>query len=180
MGFIKNIKDFFGRKMVEPKMNSKYIKLPKFSSVQTIGILYNATDENNEKVIQQIANDYKNQGKKVYLMGFIDYKKPFKQKHIHLFNEYFWHEHLNFFNIPVFNKLGRFVTEPFDLLINLYNEDILPLQAIAAKSNANFKIGLKTDLALKYNDTIIDCGKNFSMIDASNQIVHYLNTVNNG
>jgi pimeloyl-ACP methyl ester carboxylesterase len=72
-----NIKNFIGRIILSNQVSAKknrHLFMP-FDKAQEIGIVYNASESNNEQKIQQFASDLRNEGKKVYLLGFVNEKE---------------------------------------------------------------------------------------------------------
>lgn len=177
MSFIQNILLRIGRALLKTGKANKQQVIPNYQQMQHIGILYNANDSEQEVLVQQFANELREEGKKVLLMGFVNQKQLPHQKKPHISNEYFWRIHLNFFGLPIPEKIGKFCEEPFDLLINMYFEDELPLQALSIQSKAKFKIGYNSALALPINNILIDTGKNNNSLAVGRQMIHYLNAI---
>jgi hypothetical protein len=180
MNWIENIKNNMGawmlKKQVKPLQSMQY--LPSFININDIGIIYHATHAKEEDEITRIAHYLRNQGKKVWTMGFVDAKELPQNRKFHISSEYFCKAQLNFFNIPQEEKVGQFMNHPFDLLLNLYFEPLFPLQAMSSMCKANFKMGAQLENGLQYNHTIIDTGNNHSIQNLSSQMVHYLNVIN--
>jgi hypothetical protein len=100
-------------------------------------------------------------------------KLPYQNK-FHISSEYYWQETLTFFNLPEKAKIGRFLEFEFDLLMNLFFEKELPLQAIAALSKSRFSMAANLSNALPYNDVLIDTGSNKDIVNLAMQMIHYL------
>jgi len=177
MRFINDLRTKVGRLLLGKSALNNTVAVPSMESVINIGILYDASNNQSEEQVQRIASQLRHDGKKVFLMGFVNQKQLPHKKVFHLTSEYFWLQQLNFFNIPDADKIGKFLQQPFDLLINLYFDDILPLQALSAKSSAKYIIGSNSKLALQYNNAVIDCGSNKTLINLASQVVHYLNII---
>ncbi|MBC7383304.1 MAG: hypothetical protein H7296_10000 [Bacteroidia bacterium] len=179
MKLIDKIKNKIGRFLLHKGIskNKNGRSLPSFEQLLDIGIVYNANEKNNEEKINLFANYLRGQGKKVFMLGYVDAKILPPSKKFHITSEYFWKEKLTKFNLPDAVKIGRFLETPFDLLMNIYYEDELPLQAISVYSRAKYRIGAKIPNALVYNDTVIDTSTNKDLQNLASQMVHYLKVV---
>ncbi len=179
MRFIENIKNKLGRYLLNKNTKLKTHRIqPSFEQVHEIGIVYNANEKNNEEKINLFANYLREQGKKVFMLGYVDAKTLPVSKKFHITSEYFWREKLTGFNLPDKIKIGRFLETPFDLLMNIYFEADLPLQAIGAYTKAKYRIGARIPNALPFNDTLIDTDQNKDLQHLASQMVYYLKAVN--
>ncbi len=176
MNVVEKIKNHFGRIYLhaEIKKQKKQNKLISFDSINEIGIVYNADNTSEEIIAHNFASHLRNEGKKVLLLGFVNQNKLPHNKKIHISSEFFCREKLNWFNLPEKNKIGRFLEIRFDLLLNLYHDNLLPLQAISVYSKAQYKMGGNIKDALKYFDFIIDTGNTKDINNLANQMEHYL------
>lgn len=161
MKLIEDIKNFFGRLQLQREMKSKPLKrnLVSFAEVNHVGIVYNADQKEHEQLVAKYAADLRAEGKKVFMLGYVDAKQLPHTKKFLLNSEFFWREKLNGVNLPIKGKIGQFLQLEFDLLLNLYQEPILPLQAIAAYSKAKYRVGAHINGGLDYYDAMIDLGQ---------------------
>ena len=67
----------------------------------------------------------------------------------------------------------------FDILINLNIEKCFPLKYISAKTKAKFKIGRYDKKNAAYCDMMISTEENISLGKFIEQLLHYLNLLNN-
>lgn len=179
MRFIENIKNRFGRYLLDKNTRQKSHRIqPSFEQLHEIGIVYNANEKNNEEKINLFANYLREQGKKVFMLGYVNANTLPVSKKFHITSEYFWREKLTPFNLPDKIKIGRFLETPFDLLMNIYFEAELPLQAIGALTKAKYRIGAQIKDAVRFNDTIIDTAQNKDLQHLASQMVYYLKAVN--
>jgi len=160
MALIEQFKNYIGRLQLEKELKSKRKKqkLISFTNVNQIGIVYHANNTEQEKIITSYAADLRAEGLKVYMLGYVDSKQLPANKKFLLYSEYFWKEKLNGFNLPLKGKIGQFLQTEFDVLLNLYYEPLLPLQAIAAYSKAKYNLGANIKDGLPFNDVVIDTG----------------------
>ncbi len=179
MKIIENIKNTIGRYLLHKgiKKTTKKVEVPSFNNIHEIGIVYNATEKSNEDTILRFANYLREEGKKVFTLGYLDARTlPFNKK-LHIQSEYFWKERLTPFNLPDPVKIGRFMDTHFDLLMNISFEDILSIQAISALSKAKYRMAAQIPHALSYNETLIDTGSNKDLKNLAMQMEHYLKSV---
>jgi hypothetical protein len=179
MKIIEDIKNTMGRMLLSRELDHKRVKrtLVPFSEAQHIGIVYYAGVKANEDIISGYANQLRQEGKKVFTMGYVDGKQLPHTKKFSLQNEFFWKEKLNGFNLPIKGKIGRFLELDFDLLLNLYLEASLPMQAIAAYSHAKYRVGAHIAGGLDYYDAMIDVGPGKNLDFLIQQIDFYLKTI---
>lgn len=179
MKLIENIKDYIGRFRLDQgiKAQKKKGEMMPFDRMQQVGIVYNGESKEEERAVNDYANELRAEGKKVFTLGYVHQKNLPGNKKISLQSEYFWKEKLNGFNLPVKEKIGRFLDFDFDLLLNLYFEPMLPMQAISAWSSARYRVGANINGALKYVDAAIDTGAEKDLRFLIQQIDFYLKAI---
>lgn len=178
MKLIENIKNRIGRWQLDREVQGKKPgKLVAFDEMKDIGILYNADWKDSEAVVQQYASILKADGRKVFMMGYVDQKELPASKKFVLNSEFFWRDKLNGFNLPQKGRIGVFLEQEFDLLLSLYFDPLLPLQAMSAYSKARYKVGSNIDGAIKYGDTMIDVGAKQDLQFLVEQIEFYLKAI---
>ncbi len=116
-------------------------------------------------------------GKKVSVLGYLDFK------HIdgHPGHPYFCRKDLNWYGKPLNNyQIRDFIESPFDLLMNIFDEIVPPLEYIACHSPAKCRIGKYFANKEFCNDIMVDIGTNPKGIEKlSGQILHYAKMINN-
>lgn len=179
MKIVEDVRNYIGRWQLRREMRHKKhaSQLLSLMSAQHIGIVYNAEDKENEQIIQKYATDLRSEGKKVFMLGYVDLKQLPHSKKFLLNSEFFWKEKLNGVNLPVKGKIGQFLQQEFDLLLNLYQEPLLPMQAIAAYSNAKYRVGANIEGSLDYYDAVIDTGSRNDLRFLIEQIDFYLRNI---
>ncbi|MEI6507819.1 MAG: hypothetical protein WCO54_04995 [Bacteroidota bacterium] len=179
MKIIEDIKNYTGRFILSRELSQKKVKrafIP-FADVQHIGIVYSADDKNEEEEVVNYANKLRSEGKKVFMMGYVDQKHLPHTKKFNMQSEFFWKEKLNGFNLPIKGKIGRFLDLDFDLLLNLHTGVSLPMQAIAAYSKAKYRMGSNITGGLDFYDAMIDTGNRKDLIFLIEQIDFYLKAI---
>ncbi len=179
MKIIEDIKNFLGKIQLLKEVKHKKGKhtLVAFSQVNRIGIVYNAVTKENEQLVAKYASDLRAEGKKVFMLGYVDAKQLPASKKFLLNSEFFWREKLNAVNLPIKGDIGAFLQEEFDLLLNLYQEPLLPMQAISAFSKAKYRVGSNITDNINYNDGMIDTGNKTDLHFLIEQIDFYLRNI---
>ncbi len=117
--------------------NLNHVRENHFSSIRSIGILFEATDSADREVVLAFANQLRETGIEVWPLGYINSKVDgitFRFDFIDL-------NQLSFAWLPKGDHVTKFISTSFDVLINLDTEMHKPLNYIAAASKALFKIG---------------------------------------
>jgi hypothetical protein len=179
MKLTEDIKNYIGRMILNREVAAEKTKrsLSAFDRIQHVGIVYDAADNTQEEIVNNYANQLRTEGKKVFMMGYVDSKNLPHTKKFNLQSEFFWKEKLNVFNLPIKGKIGRFLELDFDLLLNLYQQPSLPMQAIAAYSNARYRVGAHLEGGLGFYDAMIDTGERKDLGFLVQQIDFYLKAI---
>ena len=90
-------------------------------------------------------------------------------------------EELNIFYHPVSSETHAFITNHFDVLIDLNFKKILPLHYISSLSNARLKVGLfESETQNSPFDLMMDLKSPVNIEDYLNHVIHYLEMINSG
>jgi len=106
-----------------------------------IGILFEGTEMNDCKVVVDYAKSLKKEGKNVKLLAYLDSKQELDNFEFPHFEK----KDLDWALRPRCEAVKSFLQQPFDILINLPKHENIPLEYIAALSNAKFRVGPLTD-----------------------------------
>ena len=112
-------------------------------SAHSIGILFDATDEQDRNAVLEFYNNLKETHleKKIRLLGFVDIKNPLGQTQFPQFTQ----KELRWDGKPAGESVETFLSEAFDLLLCPNGTSIRPLSWIAAASKSAMKIGAQTE-----------------------------------
>lgn len=144
-----------------------------FDKAKKIGIVYNALEKPDADLVMKFSTMLESKGKVVNTLGYINRKKLDGEYTPNFRNDFFCNKDLTAMRLPKEMSVKRFITEPFDYLINLYEQDDFALIGISALSKAKFRIGL-------YRKEYIDC---FDLMlkpsepglqNLIDQIIHYI------
>src|SRR5690606_36217015 len=99
------------------------------NQAKEIGILYSAVDTQSNEVVKKFADQLKAKGKKVSVLG---YRKYNPKDAVH--NTFFNKKNINWLKQPKDPYIKEFMDKSFDILINAYTEECLPLEYISSFS----------------------------------------------
>jgi len=158
----KSASKFLLKKKKEAKRTRKGSDL---HSASSIAILYHDSDENNFKLIRKIAKEIKDEFgvRNVAIMGWVngnDKVIPIYQAH-KLESDYFCDSDLSW-KLQPSSHLSNFLADQFDILIDLVNQNALPVNYVLSQSKAKMKVGQKGSSREKYLDLIIAVPDNSS------------------
>jgi len=164
---------FLRKKLSKVLLPRKTINLNK---ARKIGILFNATDPGNYVVVDKYAKKLKAQDKKVDLYGYFNFANVQGE----LSYPYFSKKDFNFYSHPRNDSIEYFLNQDYDILINAYVEDNLPLEYISTFSKSKFRIGLYRKNNIHYSDVMIKQGKEQPELEEMlNEFDRYLKMIEN-
>jgi len=179
--FLKKLRTRIGRYLLKVKLNKtkRTVLICNLNKAKTIGIVFNAESGSDYELVKRIEKDYLKNNIKIEILGFTNKK----QNNDNLIGDKSHH----FINIKDFSWLFQpkseilktFINNKFDILINLYPEDIFCIEYIIMASNSPFKVG-GAHLNSEMHDLMIDVGdKKDDLGYLIQQINHYLSLLNN-
>ena len=140
------------------------------SNAKSIGILYDATHQNQVNIIKKFVDVLKLQGKSVTIFGFYNKKKLPQDFSNSVSNGLLTRSDLNWYGVPKKNAYAMMANEPFDLLLNLYTWHCVPLLIISAASKAKFRIGKYFSDAMNCFDFMLNIESNAPLENFLTQI----------
>lgn len=155
------------KELHEHKIDRKVVNL---EEAKDIGILFDATNTDNSKVINTFADALREQKKRPHLLGFYNFPKGAINFNFPYFNK----KDLNWYSKPGGDVVNNFIERKFDILINAYMDEILPLEYISALSHANYRVGHYDKKKTYCYDLMIDMRGNDDLKSLMQQIKHYL------
>jgi len=161
VGFIQDVKIRVGEYFL--KKESAGIKRSKaimnLKEAKTVGILYNAGDINEVELVRKYITYLRDMGKKVRSMGYVALKELPGNVTTSIDQQCFTLKEVNWYCKPAMNFIGSFVTEEYDLLLDLNITMQLPLIYVAAFSKAKCKVGRYSDKYMSLYDVMIETDK---------------------
>jgi hypothetical protein len=161
----------FRRELSLLKRRRKYISL---MEADNLGILYDASEEKNYTVVYHFVRTLMEQQKKVKALGFVNSTLIPHYCHPRLSFDYFTLKDLNWYKKPVGHFVKDFISNEFDMIINLDVNHLSQLTYITGVSIARFKVGRYNDGNKDCFDLMIDLKEPTSIEILLKEINHYL------
>lgn len=139
----------------------------------SIGILFDATKEENAVWVRRFASELEKQKKHVNLLGFINSANAQEQTAYPSFSR----KEVTWYLQPAHHIPNDFLEKPFDILINACITELATLEYIATFSNAKFRIAPYFENKTHCADLFI-CLKNTDALpDFLRKTLHYLQMI---
>jgi len=171
------------RKIGEYVLRKKYSLLKRekqilnYAASKNIGILFNASDNEDFELIKKYIKYLRDFKKKVKAIGFYDKKQL---PPVQLEYDFLTKKQLNWYLTPPTDQafIANFINEEFDILINFDMENSFPLLYMAALSKAKFKIAEYNEKYIQYYDFLLDIEKERKLKYFMRNADHYLTVIN--
>jgi hypothetical protein len=183
MELFKNIRLKMGTALLAKKMAStkRHLDYSNFSLVKKIGIVWDATNTEEFSALTRFIQKMHERNIEVSILGYFSGKNLPDQYTALRYLTCIKRNELNFLFQPVSTEATAFISNRFDIVIDINFKNILPLQYISSLSNAAFKVGLfepKTDN--KPFDLMMEIKQPVDIENYLNQIIQYLEMINSG
>lgn len=163
----------YNKKIQQCLAVKKVRKATNLKDARSVGVLFDASNSNDAKVVLNYSKELKRQGKKVILMAYkntkmLDGNEPYPC---------FCNKDLGMSMIPKTAQAQDFIARKFDLLIALHTQESLPLEYIATASSAKFRVGYyRQDKTHCYDFMVY--GKSGSLRAYIHQLESYMKKIN--
>ncbi len=144
---------FLRKEFTDVKRQKKSVN---FEEAETIALLFDATVPEEFEVVKKYIKSLKDNKRKVRAMGFYDAKEQPALMSSKLEYDFFTRKQLKWYLKPDDPIVENFISEPFDILINLCSNHKMPLLYIMALSRATLKVGRSHPKYEAYYDIIIE------------------------
>jgi len=134
-----------------------------------IGVLFDASQLEQKQVVLDFVANLREEGKSVNLLAFVDRSLKGKNQPFATFSN----KDLDWALRPQSSVVNDFLGKPFDLLLIFSQKEIVPVEYIAAMSQARFRVGMASEKTYCY-DLMIDAPKAGGLQAFINQVVFYL------
>jgi hypothetical protein len=174
------IKEQAGKSTLKNNLKSRYRKrfFHNFNTAKTVGLLFDATDHSIYETARSFSKFFAERKIKLTGLGFADSKEVMNFYQYYTGFNFFTLKDTNWQGIPRNHNVNDFMNEKVDILIDIHFADNFQLDYINAMSEAEFKIGPYSSNVQQY-DFMIDISSNPSAEFFCDQVIHYLNIINN-
>jgi hypothetical protein len=149
------------------------------SQVKKIGILWDASKTEDFACLSKFYQKMHESKIDVKILGYFSGKNLPNQYTAIRFLTCIRKEELNFFYQPVSTETKTFISNRFDVLIDINFKRLLPLHYISSLSNAGFKVGLfESDTRNSPFDLMMELKSPVNVEDYLNHVMHYLEMIN--
>ena len=179
MQFIEDIKQKVGKWVFlrELKNNKRLKSVSNLSDAKSIGILYDATNENQISEIKPFVDYFFNLKKDIKALGYVNDKQYTFCHTPKLQYDFFNRKDLNWYYKPQNYIIDNFIKKDYDILINLCDSSVIPIKYLVASSLAKFKIGIFEENYQIY-DFMISLNEDKSVVKLMSEIKHYIELIN--
>ena len=179
MQFIEDFKQKVGKWVFQRELqtNSRTKEVCNLDDAKSIGILYDATSEQQIKIIKPFVSYFFDLKKDVKALGYVNSKELSYCHTPKLQYDFFYQKDLNWYYKPQNYIIDNFITKEYDILINLCDSNTIPIKYLVASSIAHFKIGIHEEDYEIY-DLMISLKEDKSIEKLMNEIKHYINLIN--
>src|SRR5450759_4107081 len=149
------------------------------SQVKKIGILWDASKTEDFACLSKFYQKMHESKIDVKILGYFSGKNLPNQYTAIRFLTCIRKEELNLFYHPVSTETKTFISNRFDVLIDINFKRLLPLHYISSLSNAGFKVGLfESDTRNSPFDLMMELKSPVNVEDYLNHVMHYLEMIN--
>ena len=181
MKLLDRIKEWMGRRALvrEVQTDRKPVAKNLAMSVK-VGLIYLANDEVAHNQVRNYVKKIKEELglTRIMALGYCEEKVLPHYLHPKLNFDVFSLKDLNWYRIPHGNVVQNFISEEYDVLIDLTVHDHLPLQYVLAKSKARFKVGRQSEANAYFLDMMIDTAGADSLPQLIGNVDRYLMMIN--
>ena len=179
MQFIEDLKQKVGKWVFQRELrtNMRTKTVCNLDDAKSIGVLYDATTEEQIKMIQPFVSYFFDLKKDVKALGYVN-ANELSYCHVpKLQYDFFYKKDLNWYYKPQNYIIDNFIRKEYDILINLCDSNIIPIKYLVASSIAHFKIGIYQENYEIY-DLMISLKDDKSIEKLMDEIKHYINLIN--
>ncbi len=183
MELFKNIRLKIGDTILRNKVarNARKPHYLNIHEVKNIGLVWDASKTDDFVFLKRFFQKMAELKTDVRILGYFPGNNPPDQYTAVRYLSIVKKEELNIFYHPVSTETNTFITNNFDVLIDLNFKKLFPLQYISSMSNARFKVGLfESETKNSPFDLMMDLKSPVSIEDYLNQVLHYLAMINSG
>jgi hypothetical protein len=176
MDLFRNLRLHWFNYMLKKRMGRKQVERHSmnFNRANRIGILFDATDLDNQVFVESYAQVLRKAGKKVNILAFINDKNEHNElpfKHFNL-------KHLSWYLHPNSDDVNEFMDTPFDILLCLHLNEVQSMEYVAALSKAHLRVGKYSENKTHCYDLMIDSTAETTLQHFISQVDKFLKIMN--
>lgn len=179
MNLISKIQLVVGNFVLKKKLKHlrRTKKVHNFITAKRIGILFNATNQDDYRQVLGFVKDIQYRGIEIKVLGFVNDKDVPNEYLLKKNFSYFMNKSLNWYRKPVNPEVEKFLKEKFDIVIDFSLDNDYLYNYIMALSPSRFKVG-KFKGPNNYYDFMIKINKYKDLKYFIEQTRHYLEVIN--
>ena len=174
---IKKYRNYFFKKKTGNIIRQK--RVVNYHDAKNIGLIYDASHEENYMAITEITRRLQFDNKTVYSLGFFRQKKKPEYCFPKLIFGFFSSRDFTWSFEVKSNFAHEFIQTEFDILIDLSPSGIFHTKYVAALSKAKYKVGIYSKEYFFIYDLLLDVNENIPLEKVIDHSLHYLKTINN-
>jgi hypothetical protein len=183
MELLENIRLKIGKSILIKKMtmNKRKPHYSSFSLVKRIGIVWDASNYDEFSFLSKFYQKMHERNVEVKILGYFPGKNLPDQYTALRYLTCIRKQEINFFYQPVSSETNAFISNNFDIIIDINFKKLFPLIYISYLSKAAFKIGLFEPRTIDSPfDLMMEIKEPVNVENYLEQIVHYLEMINSG
>ncbi|MFZ5553331.1 MAG: DUF6913 domain-containing protein [Bacteroidota bacterium] len=154
-------------------------KVYNLGNAQSVCLIYKADSEEKYVTVKNYVKHLKEEEgvRKIMALGYVDDKIVPDYLRPKLEFDFFCNKDLAWNYRPGGTVIKNFVNEPYDILIDMEQDEIVPLRYVLNWSQAKFKVGYFNKDFQHYYDLMLDV-KSGELVDYIAQVNYYLSIIN--
>jgi hypothetical protein len=150
-----------------------------FRETSSIGVLYDASTEEQYKEITLLVKDLQKEQKKVKTLGYVNLKKMPDYSFPKLTFEFCSKRDFNWNLKPGSQHIRDFINKDYDVLIDFSPSHFFQTKNLVAESPAHFKVGLYNERFVDLYDMMMQVDENTPQKETIKHTFFYLKMINN-
>jgi hypothetical protein len=185
MELFKNIRLKIGNAILRNKIarTHRKIQYTNINQVKNIGIVWDGSKTDDFACLSRFCQKMHENKTDVKILAYFHGKNLPGQYTAIRYLTILKKKELNIYYHPVSAEVNTFVSNRFDVLIDLNFKKLLPLRYVSSLSNASLKVGLfeyENGNGNTTFDLMMDLKSPVNVEDYLNHVVHYLEMINSG
>ena len=170
-----DLRNYFYKKSLLKRMARNHTDriITNLSDAQSVGIIYDSSNPDNDIIITKFAEHLRTEGKMVDILCFVNDTKTDHKADVMVFNK----KSLSWYRTPQDEQVEKFAKNNFDLLLACFTAESFPLEYVAGISNANWRVGTYNANKTGLYDFMINVGGKNDLSYFLEQTTHFLNQV---